>query len=110
MIALTCLVVSASLAVTAVTAVAPGDGDAAAPFADELPGYYEFFKRSGSMVRLDEELARDRAIEATGEWVSAELDIPAPDLKLPGSDGRLLPLRVGGPGRNTVVTTFQAWW
>lgn len=107
MIVLSCLALSGSLALLAVV---PGDGDEAPRFADELPGYYEFYKRTGSMQRLDQEVERDRSLEQGGDWSALEVDAPAPALKLPGHDGELVPLRVGGNGRNTVVTTFQAWW
>jgi hypothetical protein len=107
MIVLTCLSLLASLALTAAV---PGDGDEAPRFAEELPGYYEFYKRAGSTARLDQEVTRDRSLEEQGEWGAVELCVPAPALQLPGSDGKLVPLRVGGEGRNTVVTTFQAWW
>jgi len=114
MFVLALLTVSAGLALT--TLAPPGSVEddttpvAAPVFADELPGYYEFYKRTGSLVRLDDEITRDRSIAADGEWVPVALEAPAPKLMLPGADGELLPLRVGGPGRHTVVTTFQAWW
>lgn len=110
MFALALLTVSAGLALATVTPTGSVVDDTAPVFADELPGYYEFYKRTGSLVRLDEEIVRDRSIEADGEWVPVALEAPAPKLMLPGADGELLPLRVGGPGRHTVVTTFQAWW
>ena len=110
MFALALLTVSAGLALATVAPTGPTVDDTPPAFADELPGYYEFYKRTGSMVRLDEEIARDRSIAADGEWVPVELEAPAPKLMLPGADGELLALRPGGPGRHTVVTTFQAWW
>ncbi|GEM_PF-3400062 len=110
MFALALLTMSAGLGLSTVAPPGSVVDDTAPVFADELPGYYEFYKRTGSQVRLDEEIVRDRSLAADGEWVPVALEAPAPKLMLPGPDGELLPLRVGGPGRHTMVTTFQAWW
>lgn len=97
-------------AALALAAPMPAAQDEAPRFADELPGYYQFYKREGDSRRLPQEVARDSEMEAGDAWAAAELELTAPDWKLPDADGALLPLAVGGEGRITVVTTFQAWW
>ncbi|MFT7464440.1 MAG: hypothetical protein ACI9EF_002796 [Pseudohongiellaceae bacterium] len=68
MIAHTSLVAATALALAACGPAAdPGDDPAPTKFAEELPGYDEFYKRSGALVRLDDEIARDRSIDADGE-------------------------------------------
>jgi hypothetical protein len=106
---------SAPLSVLAAAALvaplaAPSLAQERAVFADELPGYYDFYKRSGEYRRLPEEVDRDASLTEDGEFSAVEVDIEAPAYRLPGIDGELVDLRIGGEGRNTVVTTFQAWW
>ena len=56
-----CLLTLAAGLVTAPIAVpqeTPSTG-AAPAFADEVPGYYAFYKRAGDRVRLDQEVVQD---------------------------------------------------
>lgn len=84
---------------------------ASAPvFADELPGYYAFYKRAGDSVRLDEEVSRDAEMAEGDRWTPVVVDQPLPQWSLPNGLGTKVPVRSGNAGRLTVITTFQAWW
>jgi hypothetical protein len=75
-----------------------------------LPGYYRWYKKAGSETRIEDESARDRAMETGQDWEPQSIDRMAPDWSFPDAMGNLVPLRVGGEGRNTLVVTFQSWW
>lgn len=77
---------------------------------DGLPGYYRWYKKAGEDPRLKEESQRDLAMETGSEWAPQSVDRMAPDWSFPDAAGKLVPLRIGGEGRNTLVVTFQSWW
>ena len=87
----------------------PGLAHTHAP-GEELPGYYQWYKRSGDLTRLDQEVERDRAMVAGDTWAPVKVGRQAPDWSFPAPDGTQVPLRVGGEGRQTLVVTFQSWW
>ena len=51
----------------------------------DLPGYYEFFAKTGKLTRLDSEVKRDEAVKA-GKIVPVPMNQPLPDLRLPFRD------------------------
>lgn len=102
-------------AITSILALllAPGLGlagdDAAPRRAEDLPGYYEFFMKSGRQVRIKAEEARDTKIEA-GALKPEALNEALPDLRLPRSSGAALALRSFKGKKNLVVVSFRSWW
>ena len=76
----------------------------------ELPGYYRWYMKAGTDPRLEDESQRDFAMEVGEDWAPRAVDRMAPDWSFPDAEGKLVPLRVGGEGRNTLVVTFQSWW
>ncbi len=76
----------------------------------DLPGYYQWYLKAGHDPRLAKESARDQAMQEGSDWDPKSIGRLAPDWSFPDAKGQLVPLRVGGEGRNTLVVTFQSWW
>lgn len=75
----------------------------------DLPGYYEFFAKTGKLTRLDSEVKRDEAVKA-GKIVPAPMNQPLPDLKLPDGFGKVYGTRDHVGKKNLVLVTGRAWW
>ena len=76
---------------------------------DELPGYYQFFKKAGNLERLGPEAERDELI-AQGGLIPSNLDGELPDLSLPDVDDMPTPLRSWVGEKHLVVVPFRTWW
>jgi len=74
-----------------------------------LPGYYQFFLKTGRLSKLPPEAAREKALEA-GKLAFEKLEIPLPDLALPAADGRPVSLRQYAGDGNLVLLTMRSWW
>ncbi len=79
------------------------------PQADRLPGYYQFFMKSGRQVRIQQEVQRDRKIDA-GEIKPISVNKPLPDISLPLASGRKVRLRDDRGRKNLVIASFRSWW
>jgi len=79
------------------------------PVNKPLPGYYQFFLKTGKMAKLPPEAAREKALEA-GKLSFEKLDTPLPDLVLPAQDGRAVSLRKYAGEGNLVLLTIRSWW
>ncbi len=92
-------------------AAAPGASPTTLPAGDEteLPGYYQWYQRSGDLATLREEAQRDSQMEA-GTLAPEALESPAPALTFKTPDGAdwLLADHVGGG--YTILVPFQSWW
>ena len=93
----------------ALSAPAVGAQDAAAAQADELPGYYKFYKRTGDQAELEAEHTFAEAM-AAGEYAPEHPDTPLAELKLPTPSGSDLRIRRNLGKRNTLLVTFRSWW
>lgn len=110
---------SALALLTALGAPAAAAQDAPAPDApaaapelveqDELPGYYQFYKRTGDQAELEAERTFAEAM-AAGEYAPEHPDTPLPELKLPTPTGSDLRIRRNLGKRNTLLVTFRSWW
>ncbi|GJM23366.1 MAG: hypothetical protein DHS20C15_32810 [Planctomycetota bacterium] len=76
---------------------------------DELPGYYQFYKRTGDMAELEAERTFAAAMEA-GEYEALHPGTPLVDLALPTANGVDLRIRRNLGKRNTLLVTFRSWW
>lgn len=79
------------------------------PQAGRLPGYYEFFMKSGRKVRIQQEVQRDRKIDA-GEIRPIIVNKPLPDMSLPLASGKKLRFRNYRGRKNLVIVSFRSWW
>ena len=75
----------------------------------DLPGYYEFFAKTGKLTRLDSEVKRDEAVKA-GKIVPVPMNQPLPDLRLPDGFGKVHGTRDSVGKKNRVLVTGRAWW
>ena len=76
---------------------------------DNLPGYYEFFMKTGRAVQIRAERNRDAKIEA-GELYPVSMESQLRDLVLPevsGGDLRFLDYK---GKKNLMVVSFRSWW
>ncbi len=76
---------------------------------DELPGYYEFYMKTGGLRTLRQERARDRRIEA-GEIRPVAVNKPLPHLSLPLSTGENLDFLDFKGKKNLVIVSYRSWW
>ena len=76
---------------------------------DDLPGYYEFYMKTGKQETLRQERARDRQIEA-GELVTVRMNEPLPPLSLPLPDGEQLDFLDYKGEKNLVIVSYRSWW
>jgi hypothetical protein len=76
---------------------------------DKLPGYYEFFMKSGELTRIKPELERDLKIEA-GAIKPMAMDQPLPELALPLASGEKLKFNQYLDKRNLLIVSFRSWW
>ena len=77
------------------------------PQADRLPGYYEFFMKSGRRVRIEQEVQRDEKI-AAGEIRPISVNKPLPDISLPLASGGKVRFRNYRGRRNLVIVSFRS--
>lgn len=76
---------------------------------EQLPGYYEFFMKTGRAVQIRAEKKRDAKIEE-GELYPESVERQLPDLVLPevsGGDLRFLDYK---GKKNLMVVSFRSWW
>ena len=76
---------------------------------EDLPGYYEFFTKTGKLTRLSSEVKRDDEVKA-GKITPVAMNEPLIDLKLPDGFGRLHGTRDTVGKKNLVLITGRAWW
>ena len=76
---------------------------------DELPGYYEFYMKTGGQRTLRQERARDLRIEA-GEIRPVAVNKPLPHLSLPLSTGENLDFLGFKGKKNLVIVSYRSWW
>ena len=76
---------------------------------DELPGYYEFFMKTGSQQKLAAERRRDAQIDG-GELAPVAVNKAMPDFVLPMASGDLLRLSDYKGKKNLLVASFRSWW
>jgi hypothetical protein len=76
---------------------------------DELPGYYEFFMKTGDQQQIRAEVRRNARIEA-GELRPVTVDTAMPDFVLPLSTGGDLRFSDYKGKKNLMVVSFRSWW
>ncbi len=76
---------------------------------DGLPGYYEFFMKTGKLVELEAEQARNRRIDA-GEYLPIAVNADLPGFKLPDAKGEELDFLSYRGQRSLVIVSFRSWW
>lgn len=77
--------------------------------APDLPGYYEFFLKTGKLTQLKSEAKRDEAIQ-TGDLKALAVNEPVQDLKLPDAFNVMHGTRAHVGQKNLVMITGRAWW
>jgi hypothetical protein len=75
----------------------------------DLPGYYEFFMKTGKLTRLKSEVKRDNEIQA-GKITPVTVNKPVIDLKLPDGFSNVYGTRKYVDKKNLVLITGRAWW
>ena len=75
----------------------------------DLPGYYEFFAKTGKLTRLTSEVKRDDDVKA-GKIKPVPMHEPLLDLKLPDGFGKIHGTREYVGKKNLVLITGRAWW
>jgi len=75
----------------------------------DLPGYYEFFLKTGKLSRLRSEVKRDDAIQA-GSLKPVAVNEAVINLKLPDGFGAVHSPRAYVGEKNLVLITGRAWW
>jgi hypothetical protein len=75
----------------------------------DLPGYYEFFLKTGKLSRLKSETKRDEAIQ-TGKLKPVTVNEAVIDLKLPDGFNTVHSTRALVGQKNLVLITGRAWW
>ncbi len=75
----------------------------------DLPGYYEFFTKTGQFTRLTSEVKRDDQIQA-GKISPVVVNEPVIDLRLPDGFGHLFGTRDSLEKKHLVLITGRAWW
>ena len=75
----------------------------------ELPGFYEFYMKTGAQETLRQERSRDRQIEA-GELVPIRMNEPLPPLSLPLPNGEQLDFLDYKGKKNLVIVSYRSWW
>ena len=75
----------------------------------DLPGYYEFFLKTGKLSRLKSEVKRDDAMQA-GTLKPVAVNEPVIDLKLPDGFNAVHSTRALVGQKNLVLITGRAWW
>jgi hypothetical protein len=75
----------------------------------DLPGYYEFFLKTGKLSRLKSEVKRDEAIQ-TGTLKPVAVNKPVIELKLPDGFEVVHSTRAYVGKKNLVLITGRAWW
>ena len=76
---------------------------------DQLPGYYEFFMKTGRQVQIRAEKSRDEKIDE-GELYPEAVEKPLPDLTLPSATGGDLRLLDYKGRKNLMIVSFRSWW
>lgn len=76
---------------------------------DKLPGYYEFFMKTGAQVQIRAEKNRDAKIEE-GELYPESVEKQLPDLVLPSVSGGDLRFLDYKGEKNLLVVSFRSWW
>ena len=79
------------------------------PEADALPGYYEFFMKTGRLVRITQEVERDDRI-AAGELQPVRVKTQLPDMTFPLASGEQIRLHDYKGRKNLVIVSFRSWW
>lgn len=75
----------------------------------DLPGYYEFFLKTGKLSHLKSEIKRDEAIQ-TGKLKPVAVNEAVIDLKLPDGSNTVHSTRALVGQKNLVLITGRAWW
>jgi hypothetical protein len=75
----------------------------------DLPGYYEFFTKTGKLTRLKSEAKRDDEIKA-GKITPVAVNQPVIDLKFPDGFSNVYGTRNYVDKKNLVLITGRAWW
>ena len=77
---------------------------------DRLPGYYEFFMKTGRLERIGPERQRDDLIDA-GKLAPETRSDPLPAFILPNAAGDAVELRAAADAeRNLLIVSFRSWW
>jgi hypothetical protein len=81
------------------------------PIDEELPGYYQFFHKTGRMGQIGPEVKRDARIRS-GELKIETVDEALPGAALPDAHGKSVRLRdlSGKAKRSLLVVSFRSWW
>lgn len=75
----------------------------------DLPGYYEFFTKTGKLTRLKSEVKRDDDVKA-GKILPVAMNEPLIELKLPDGFAKIHGTRDYVGKKNLVLITGRAWW
>ena len=77
---------------------------------EALPGYYEFFMKTGRLERIGPERQRDVLIDA-GKLAPETRSDPLPAFILPNAAGEAVELRAAAEAeRNLLIVSFRSWW
>ena len=76
---------------------------------DELPGYYEFFMKTGDQQQIRAEVRRNARIE-DGDLVPVAVETAMPDFVLPRPSGEELRFSDYRGKKNLMVVSFRSWW
>jgi len=75
----------------------------------DLPGYYEFFMKTGKLTRLKSEVKQDDEIQA-GKLTPVIVNEPVINLRLPDGFSNVYSTRDYVGNKNLVLITGRAWW
>jgi len=75
----------------------------------DLPGYYQWYQRSGAMATLRQEAQRDGQM-ADGSLAPESLDVAAPAVTFKTPDGADWVLADHLGNGFTILVPFQSWW
>ncbi len=76
---------------------------------DELPGYYEFFMKTGDQQQIRAEVRRNARIE-DGDLVPVAVETAMSDFVLPRPSGEELRFSDYRGKKNLMVVSFRSWW
>jgi len=77
--------------------------------AKSLPGYYQFYEKTGELVRIPAEVKRDDRIEE-GRLRIRRFEAPLIEMELPDARGDMVDLRGYVGEKNLLITPFRTWW
>ncbi len=74
-----------------------------------LPGYYEFFMKTGKFQTLEAEVKQNQEIQS-GKIIPITVGKPVEDIQLPDASGKKISPRDFIGSKNVAMITGRAWW